>query len=404
MTSPNSILPVVDPAEVGLSADRLARVSGMLTADIARKFIPGAVLLIARRGKIAHFDAIGQRDPGVDEKMEKDSIFRIYSMTKPIVSTAIMMLLEEGHFLLTDPVAKYIPELGSVQVGREIADRRTGKPVLHLAQPDRPMTIQDLLRHTSGLTYGFRGESLIHKLYQEQKIDGYRGQSNEEMVAKLAKIPLQSHPGTRWEYSVSVDVQGRLIEVISGKSLGAFLKERLFQPLGMVDSGFHVPDHDHHRLAEAFPLDPETGAKVALHDVRRAPRFESGGGGMVSTALDYARFLQMSLNGGILDGKRYLSRKTIEFMTADHLAAIPGLDAFTGPGYGFGLGYAVRLEAGISGWQGSKGNYFWGGAAGTRFFVDPSEQLFAMLMLQGPGQREHYSTALYNMVYSTFDD
>jgi CubicO group peptidase (beta-lactamase class C family) len=404
MTTHDSSLALVDPAEVGLSADRLARISNILAADVARKFIPGAVLLIARHGKIAHFDAIGRRAPDVDEKMATDTIFRIYSMTKPIVSTAVMMLLEEGRFLLTDAVAKYIPELAAVQVGTEVKDPRTGKPMLHLAQPARPMTIQDLLRHSSGLTYGFRGESLIHKLYQDQKIDGYRGQSNAEMVAKLGQIPLQSHPGTRWEYSVSIDVLGRLIEVISGRSLGEFLKERLFGPLGMVDSGFHVPDHDHHRLAEAFALDPETGAKVVLHDVLRAPRFESGGGGMVSTAIDYARFLQMTLNGGTLDGTRYLSRKTVEFMTSDHLGTIPGLDVFTGPGYGFGLGYAVRMASGISAWQGSQGNYFWGGAAGTRFFVDPREKLFAVLMLQGPGQREHYSTALSNWVYGAFDD
>ncbi|HVJ51689.1 MAG TPA: serine hydrolase domain-containing protein [Aliidongia sp.] len=400
----DATLPVVDPAEVGLSAERLARISGILKADVARDYIPGAVLLIARNGKIAHFDAIGRRDPAAAEPMAKDSIFRIYSMTKPIVSTAVMMLFEEGHFLLSDPVAKYIPEFASLQVGTEVRDPTTRKPMLQLAQPRRPMTIQDLLRHTSGLTYGFMGETLIHKLYQEQRIDGHRGQSNEEMVAKLAKIPLQSHPGTRWEYSVSVDVQGRLVEVISGRTLGQFLKERLFTPLGMKDSGFHVPDYDHHRIAEPFPTDPETGAKVELHSVLRAPRFESGGGGMVSTALDYARFLQMTLNGGILDGKRYLSRKTIELMSADHLGEIPGIEAFTGPGFGFGLGYAVRMSAGLAGHAGSKGNYFWGGAAGTRFFIDPSERLFAVLMIQAPGQREHYSTSLSNMVYSTFDD
>jgi CubicO group peptidase (beta-lactamase class C family) len=397
-------LPIARPEELGLSAPRLARLSAALRADIDKGRIPGAVVLIARNGRIGHFDALGARDPETGAAMALDSIFRIYSMTKPIVSTATMMLFEEGRFLLTDPVGRYIPALAKLQVGTVRRDPGTGEAKLDLAPAQHPITIQDLLRHTAGLTYGFMGEGPIQKLYQEHKIDGYRGQSNEEMVQKLGQLPLIAEPGTHWAYSVATDVLGRLVEVVSGQSLGAFLQQRIFAPLGMLDTGFSVPEAEQGRLAEAFPTDPDTGQKVVLHNVRRAPRFESGGGGLASTARDYARFLQMTLNGGALDGVRLLSRKTIAFMTADHLGTIPGAAVFNGPGLGFGLGYGVRLQTGITPYQGSAGNFYWGGAAGTRFFVDPSEQLFAILMLQAPGQREHYSTLFPNLVYGCFDD
>ncbi len=395
-------LPLARPEEIGLSAARLARLDATVQADIDRGRIPGAVVLIARRGRIGHVAALGQQDPGAGSAMTPDSVFRIYSMTKPIVSTAAMMLLEEGRFLLSHPLSAYIPELGQMQIGT--VRRENGEKTLELAKARRPITIQDLLRHTAGFTYGFLGDGPIEKAYVEHKIDGYRGQSTEEMVQKLAKLPLIAEPGTRWNYSVATDVLGRLVEVVSGQSLGSFLQERILGPLGMIDTGFSVPEAQQHRLAEAFATNPENGQPISLHNVRRAPRFESGGGGLASTAADYARFLQMVLNGGTLDGERLLSRKTIEFMTSDHLGPIPGIGDFTGPGLGFGLGYAVRLAPGIAAYQGSQGNFFWGGLAGTRFFVDPSEDLFAVLMLQAPGQREHWSTLFPNLVYGCFDD
>jgi CubicO group peptidase (beta-lactamase class C family) len=335
--------------------------------------------------------------------MAVDDVFRIYSMTKPVVATAAMMLFEEGRFLLNEPIGAYRPELAQLEVGtvRRGAD---GEESLDLAPAKRPIAIHDIFRHTSGLTYGFTGTGPIHKLYQEHKIDGHRGQSNAELVEKLGRLPLIAEPGTLWAYSVATDVLGRLIEVISGQTLGTFLQQRIFEPLGMVDTGFSLREADQQRLAQPFKADPETGQKVALHDVLRAPRFESGGGGLVSTALDYARFCQMSLNGGTLDGVRLLSRKTLAFMTADHLGPIRGIEAARGPGIGFGLGYGVRLHPGIATHQGSQGNYFWGGAAGTRFFIDPQEQLFAILMNQAPGRRERYVTLLPNLVYGCFDD
>jgi CubicO group peptidase (beta-lactamase class C family) len=404
MSPVNAGLPASRPEELGLSASRLARLSAAFAAEIDRGLLPGAVMLIVRRGRIGFFEAIGTRDPETGAAMTPDSIFRIYSMTKPIVSTAAMMLFEEGRFLLSDPVGAYLPELARLQIGTTCPGAPDGEAALELAPALRAITIQDLLRHTAGLTYGFMGNGAIHKLYQEHRIDGYRGQSNAELVQKLGRLPLIAEPGTLWAYSVATDVLGRLIEVVSGQSLGDFLRRRIFEPLGMGDTGFSVEETAWPRLAEPFPIDPQSGQKAALHNVRRAPRFESGGGGLASTALDYARFLQMTLNGGMLDGVRLLSRKTVAFMTADHLGSIPGLTQDRGPGLGFGLGYGVRLTPGIAAHQGSAGSYFWGGAAGTRFFVDPAEQFFAILMNQAPGRREHYASLFPNLVYACFDD
>jgi CubicO group peptidase (beta-lactamase class C family) len=387
----------IAPEDIGLSTAGLNRLSSVLRGEIERKRVPGAVALIARRGQIGYFESFGQRDPASGAPMAKDSIFRIYSMTKPIVSVAAMMLWEEGRFLLNDPVAKYLPDLGRCKVaviqGGEIEQ----------VPAERPITIQDLLRHTSGLTYEFRGNGPIHKMYMAARIYS-RDQSNAEQVAALGKMPLLNQPGTKWEYSRSTDVVGRLIEVLSGLSLGEFLQRRLLAPLGMVDTAFHVPAQHHARLAEAFAQDPDSGGTVQLIKVRDAPKFESGGGGLVSTAADYARFLQMLLNRGRLDGVRFLSRKTIELMTADHLGPITGAPDLLLPGYGFGLGFAVRLQPGIAHVPGSVGQYFWGGLAGTTFWVDPAEQLFAILLIQAPGQRDYYRTLFRDLVYAAFDD
>jgi CubicO group peptidase (beta-lactamase class C family) len=308
-----------------------------------------------------------------------------------------MMLWEQGRFLLSDPAAKFLPEFGAVKVA--VAQ---GAAPGH-AEPDRPITIQDLLRHTSGLTYEFRGNGPVHKMYTAARIYS-RDQSNADQVTALSKLPLLHQPGTKWEYSRSTDVVGRLVEVLSGLSLGQFLQQHIFAPLGMIDTAFHVPAAELGRLAESFAKDPDTAAGVQLLNVKSAPKFESGGGGLVSTAADYARFLQMMLNSGRLDGVRYLSRKTIELMTADHLGSITGAPDLLLPGYGFGLGFAVRLQPGISHVPGSVGQYFWGGLAGTTFWVDPAEQLFAIMMIQAPGQRDYFRTLFRDLVYAAFDD
>jgi CubicO group peptidase (beta-lactamase class C family) len=390
-------LALAQPQEIGLSAARLARLAAVMQGEIERGRLPGAVALIARRGRIGFFESFGRRDPAGDEPMARNAIFRIYSMTKPITSVAAMMLWEEGRFLLGDPVSRYLPEFADLQVAVERAGEIERVPLA------RAITIQDLLRHTSGLTYEFRGPGPVQKMYMSAKVYS-RAQSSADQVATLGKLPLLHQPGTRWEYSRSTDVLGRLVEVLSGLPLGVYFERHILAPLGMVDTAFHVPPPQHSRLAEAFAKDPESGSSVQLLEVRDAPKFESGGGGLVSTASDYARFLQMLLNGGVFGGQRILSRKTVEFMTADHLGPITGAADLLLPGHGFGLGFAVRLQAGIAQVPGSIGQYFWGGLAGTTFWVDPAEQLFALLLIQAPGQRDYYRTLYRDLVYAAFDD
>jgi CubicO group peptidase (beta-lactamase class C family) len=395
VTSPP--LALAAPEEVGLSSMRLARLGSVLREEIERGRVPGAVALIARRGRVGFFDSFGQRDAASGAPMPKDAIFRIYSLTKPITSVAAMMLWEEGRFLLGDPIAKYLPELSDLDVAMERGAEIERVPV------ERAVTIHDLLRHTSGLTYEFRGAGPVHKMYMSAKIYR-RAQSSADQVATLGKLPLLHQPGTRWEYGRSTDVVGRLVEVLSGQDLSVFFEQHILAPLGMVDTAFHVPQRHQSRLAEAFARDPDSGAPVQLLEVRDAPDFESGGGGLVSTASDYARFLQMLLEGGMHDGRRLLSRKTIELMTADHLGPMTGASDLLPPGHGFGLGFAVRLHAGIAPMPGSIGQYFWGGLAGTTFWVDPAEQMFALLLIQAPGQRDYYRTLFRDLVYAAIDD
>jgi CubicO group peptidase (beta-lactamase class C family) len=395
MTTP--ALPFAAPEEVGLSPARLTRLGDVLRGEIDRGRVPGAVALVARRGKLTYLEAMGVRDPASGTPMHKDSLFRIYSMTKPLVSVLAMMLWEEGQFLLSDPIAQYLPDFAEPKVAVE---QEGG---IELVPAQRAITIQDLLRHTSGLTYEFRGNSPVQKMYLEAKVFR-RNQTNEDQAATLAKLPLMHQPGTVWEYSRSTDVLGRLVEVLTGQSLGEALAERVLAPLGMADTAFFVPPAQQPRLAEAFAKDPDTGLGVQLLEVRQKPMFESGGGGLVSTAMDYARFLQMMLEGGTLDGERLLSRKTVEYMTADHLGAVTGAADLLIPGHGFGLGFAVRREAGIAQVPGSVGSYYWGGLAGTTFWVDPAEKLFALLLIQAPGQREYYRVLFRSLVYAAFAD
>jgi CubicO group peptidase (beta-lactamase class C family) len=394
MTEP---LPTATPEEVGLSRFALDRLSRVLSERTAAGNIPGAVALVARHGKIAYHHNFGCLDPASEKPMGSDAIFRIYSMTKPIVSVAVMMLWEEGRLLLSDPISKFLPAFAHTQVGVVSGDGYT------LTAPTTPITVQDLLRHTSGLTYEFRGTGPIHRAYAEARIARLK-QTNADQVDELAGLPLLHQPGTVWEYSRSTDVLGRLVEVLSGQALGRFLSERVFIPLGMSDSGFWVPEADQGRIAEPFRKDPEFAVDVALLDVRRPAIFESGGGGMVATAIDYARFLAMLLGNGRLGSTRLLGRKTVELMTSDHLGIIKGDPDLLPPGHGFGLGFAVRTHGGMAPFPGSVGNYFWGGAAGTTFWVDPAERLYAVLMLQAPQQREHYRVLFRDMVYAALAD
>lgn len=394
-------LPSAKPEQVGLSTERLNKVTAMLKADVEKGVIPGAILLVARHGKIAWFDTVGTRNPETKAPMTRDSIFRIYSMSKAITSVAAMVLFEDGKFNLSEPVSKYIPQLGGLKVGVEKSDA-DGKATLELVPAQRNMTIQDLFRHTSGLTYGFFGNTLVKKMYVDTKVwNDYP--SNAELVDRLAKLPLASQPGTVWDYSHSTDVLGRLVEVISGQSLYQFEKERLLDPLGMTSTSFYVIDRaKQDRIVEPFPNDRNFGIDADFNDPRVVQKWESGGGGMVSTAMDYARFLQMLLNGGSLDGKRVLGPKTVAYMTADHVgtSVAPGPLYLPGVGFGFGLGFAVRKDAGVSPLAGSVGEYNWGGAGGTYFWVDPKEDMFVVFMMQSPKWRVPYRAVLKDMIYA----
>src|SRR5260370_211229 len=330
-------LPIGKADELGFAPGRLADVTEMLKGNIDEREIPGAVLLIAGHGKVAYFESLGALDPQGKAPMSKDAIFRIYSMSKPITTVAAMMLFEEGRITLDEPVGNYLPSLAKPQVGVEKPDPAGGPATLELVPAKRAISIQDLMRHSSGLTYGFFGEGAVKKLYAEAKLtDG--DFTNADFVERIAKLPLAYQPGTTWDYSHSTDVLGRLAEVISGKSLYPFEKERTPDPLGRSDPSFSVTDEGRQgRVAEPFADDRTFGVGAVFNDPRVAKKWESGGGGMVSTASDYARFLQMLLNGGTLDGKRLLGPKTVAYMTSDHLgtAVVPGPYHLPGPRYSF---------------------------------------------------------------------
>ena len=390
-------LPRATPAEVGLCPSRTQRLLDVMQSEIDRKRLPGAVALIARHGKIALFESLGQQDPATGTAMACDSIFRIYSMTKPLVSVAAMMLMERGLLLLSDPVTRFLPEYA----GQKVALERDGQ--LELQEVVQTATVQDLLRHTAGLTYEFLGDSAVQRQYAKVQIAS-RERSNEEFSSTLAALPLMYQPGSVWEYSRATDVLGRLVEVVSGQSLGQFLHDEIFVPLGMHDTGFAVPEAQHHRIAEPFAHDPDGAIPMRVLEPRRAAAMEGGGGGLMSTAMDYARFLQFMLGKGTLDGVRLLGPRTVDYMTADHLGNIPANGSLLPPGHGFGLGFAVRTCAGMSPVPGSVGLYYWGGIAGTTFFVDPAEDMYALMLIQAPHQRDYYRPLFRNLVYAALLD
>ena len=392
-------LETAKPEKIGLSKDALGRLGATLDREIGEGRLPGAVALVTRGGRVGYFEAFGQRDPAAADPMGLDSIFRIYSMTKPIVSVAIMMMVEEGRIFLADPLSKYIPAFAGVKVGVV----RDGE--LALEAPNRPITVQDLLRHTSGLCYDFTGtaDHPVQKLYAAANL-GRANQTNADQVDALAKLPLLNQPGSTWDYSRSTDVLGRIVEIVAGRTLGEELSARIFEPLGMKDTGFHVPHKQQHRIAEPFATDPDTQAPVKLLGVTRPAMFESGGGGLVSTAGDYARFCAMLAGHGALGKHRILARKTLELMTSDHLGPHVKIGSDTlPPGHGFGLGFAVRTAPGIAVVPGSKGLFYWGGIAGTTFWIDPQEDMFALLMMQGPGQRDYYRMLFRTLVYAAVE-
>ena len=398
-------LPSASPEEVGLSRERLARIGQMLNGQVEVKSFPGAVALVARKGRVAYFEAVGQLDPKTGSPMSKDAIFRLYSMTKPFTSVAAMILVEEGRLRLTDPVGTYLPKLLKLDVAVQGPDAN-GKPTYTVVPADRPVTVYDLMRHTSGMVYGgFTRNEYVKEQYAKENV-GWSGVTPDQQIDALAKVPLARQPGTMWEYGLSTDVVGRVVESITGMPLGRFLDERLFRPLGMKDTAFLVPPDKVKRLAQPLAADRATGKPIVLHDVTVAPKNDAGGAGGAGTAMDYARFLQMLANGGYLDNKWILAGTTVRLMTADHLGEIKPAIPLLAPGYGFGLGFAIRRADGLNGVAGSAGEYNWGGAGGTMFWVDPREQLVAVLMTQaqpGAWQRE-FRELFRQLVYQAIVD
>ena len=396
----------IAPEQAGFSRAGLARIDAYLQNEVDTHKIPGGILLVKRNGATAYFKSFGVRDPATKAPMTPDSIFRIYSMSKPITTVAAMMLVEEGKLALDDPLSKYIPAFADVKVGVE-SKGEDGQPHLDLVPAKRPITIQDLMRHTSGLTYGFFGEGPVKKAYVAANL-GADDPDLAEFVQRLAKLPLAYQPGTTWDYSQSVDVLGRVIEVVSGKSLYQFEKERLLDPLGMKDTAFYVIEPDKQKLiAEPFDNDRTIGAGAKMGDPRVVMKMESGGGGMVSTIGDYARFAQMILNGGTLDGKRYLSPKTVAYMGSNQIGpgsgVVPGPYYLPGRGFGFGLGFAVRTDVGIVPYEGSVGEMNWSGVGGTTFWIDRQENMIAVFMAQTIANRSPLRITLKNMVYGAFE-
>ena len=399
-------LPTTRAEDVGLSTERLNRIGAWMQSEVDAKRVPGAIVMVVRQGKVAYYEQVGQQDTATQRPMARDSLFRIYSMTKPLISVATMMMVEEGKLTLETPIARYIPAFANSKVGVEKVNPSTGAKSLELEAMRRPITVQDLLRHTSGLTYGFFGDSLVKKAYLEAGVGVSGNFSNEEFANKLATLPLHYQPGSTWDYSYSTDVLGRVLEVVAGKPLYAVLKERLLDPLDMKDTSFYVTEPARQaRIAEPLPDDRVIGAGATVADPRVTMKFESGGGGMVSTADDYARFLLMMSSGGVYKGKRFLSPRTIEFMASDHLGRSVATTPLylPGAGHGFGLGFAVRKVTGESPWITPAGDYWWGGAGGTYFWVDPKSDMFVVFMMQSPKMRTIYRSVLRNMVYAAVE-
>ncbi|WP_407188999.1 serine hydrolase domain-containing protein [Bradyrhizobium centrosematis] len=382
------------------SPEGLAKVSDYIRSEVATGKIPGAILLLQQHGKPVYYANFGIRDVATELSMSADTIFRLYSMSKPITSVMAMMLVEDGKLALDDPVAKYIPAFADMKVGVE--STRGGKVALTLEPLERPVTIKDLLRHTAGLPYGAYGGGAVRELYAVA--DLFNSElSNADFVAKVTTMPLAEQPGTVWNYGFATDVLGRVVEVVSGKTLFQFEKERLLDPLGMTETAFYVADPAKFlRIAEPMPEDRSISPTTQVRDIRRPTIWESGGAGMVGTVGDYARFAQMLLNGGTYEGRRYLKPETVALMASDHIGPETKIardqSYYPGASSGFGLGFAVRTSV-PPGTSWPLGEYRWDGVGGTFFFIDPEDDLFGIFMAQTPSQRGRIQLALKTLIY-----
>ena len=378
---------MTSPAAVGMCPQRLARIDRFLAERYVEPgLLPCALLLVARRGELVHRSVLGHASLERHKRLSEDTIFRIYSMTKPVTSVAFMMLVEEGRIALDDPVARWIPSW------RDLAVYRSGLPGAFVTRPvDAPMRVIDLLRHTSGLTYGFQMRTNVDAAYRSGKVDAFEAESLEALVEALARLPLEFSPGTAWNYSVSTDVIGHLVSVVSGMPFDEFVKSRILQPLGMHDTDFHVAEAKLARFADCY-VKSASGALAPAppQDYLRPPRAPSGGGGLVSTGADYLRFCEMLRRGGELDGVRLLGPKTLRLMRANHLPggrdladmSVSMFSEATYQGVGFGLGFAMTTDPVKCGVSSSPGEYWWGGMASTAFWVDPVEDVSVVFMTQ----------------------
>jgi CubicO group peptidase (beta-lactamase class C family) len=363
------VLPPATSAEsVGLSSARLAEIEKVTQQHIESGDLAGAVMLVARNGQVAWLRVVGDRVKATKQPMRADAIFRFYSMTKAVVNVAALILVEEGKLSIDDPVSKYLPQVAGMKVGIEKAGP-DGKPTLELVAPQRPMTVLDLMRHTSGMIYGGRGDSLVNAAWRGSRV-AFRDTPKSVQLGQLEKLPLRFSPGTRWEYGVSTDILGAVVEAASGETLGAFIERRITGPLGMVDTSFQVPAHKADRIAQP-PKSPR-------FDPTTKPGWELGGAGLMSTMADYLRFITMLTNGGELEGKRILGRRSVDLMTSSHTGNLPGLPA----GIGHGMGVSVRHGLGEEGKTGLVGEWGWAGNAGTLFFVDPQRRLVGLYLVQ----------------------
>ena len=379
----------------GMSRVRLARIAPAMKEQIEQNLFPGAVTLVARHGKVVHYEAHGFMDAGKSKPMTKDALFRLASMTKPIVTAAAMMLVEQGKMNLHEPITKWLPELKDLKVETATGD-------VPLA---RPIWVQDLMRHTAGFVYSGAAKSArIKKMYEDGNIEARETDiTGDDMLKNLGQIPLAHQPGTYWEYAITVDVLGLLIERVTHKPLDAVLRELLLDPLGMKDTTWWVAPENTARIAEALDADPLKAGMLKSYRIYSNPLGKSyfkGGAGLVGTAADYLKFAQMMVNGGSYAGKRYLSKKTVQLMLSNHTVGMGGTTiGTTGPGYGFGLGFAVRLDEGMGWAPGSKGDAMWAGAWGTSFWIDPKEDLVGVFMAQAPSTRIHSRMLYKDLVY-----
>jgi CubicO group peptidase (beta-lactamase class C family) len=396
-------LPRAKPEEVGLSSERLARIAATLNADIEAGRIPGAVIAIARHGKLVALDAYGFRDKAAGTAMTTDTIFNIASMTKPMTAVGALMLYEQGKLLINDPLSKYFPKFADMKV----AIHDAGEPSTEVMPANRQITIQDLMRHTSGLIYGGRGNTLVHKMYPGGSGDASRDYDGAAFMDKLATLPLLYQPGTVWDYGFGLDVLGQIIENVTNQSLGQYLQASLFTPLGMTDTGFSISPEKAARYAKPLPADPDTGKEqVRSPELTQPLKFECGGGCAASTASDYLRFAMMLMNGGRSGEARLLGPRTVAYMLSDQLG--PNIKNLVGNAdptradYGFGLGLAVRTTPGVVKMMGSVGQFSWPGASGTDWWVDPKEELAVVYLSAAPGPiRWHYRQKINALVYSS---